>query len=336
MLLESLCNASGVSGNEGEVRNIIISQIKPYCDDIFVDSIGNVIALKKGKDHSKKVMIAAHMDEVGFIVSGITDKGYLEFKKVGGIDTRVIISKNVLVGDKKIPGVIGMKAIHLQSKSEREEVPKVKSLFIDIGAKDKEDAEKYVNLGDYVTFATKYQEIGEDLIKAKALDDRVGCFVMTKLIKEPQKYDTYFCFTTQEEVGLRGARVSAYRINPDIALVLESTTCADVHNVPDHRTVTRMGEGVAISFMDSSTIVKKEYVEFLERISKGIPAQLKKMTSGGNDAGAIHLTGEGIKTASLSIPARYIHSPVSVASKKDIDAMEKLAKRFLDCVDEVI
>ena len=240
------------------------------------------------------------------------------------------------MGDKKIPGVIGMKAIHLQSKSEREEVPKVKSLFIDIGAKDKENAEKYVSLGDYVTFSTKYQEIGEGLIKAKALDDRVGCFVMTKLIKEPQKYDTYFCFTTQEEVGLRGARVSAYRINPDIALVLESTTCADVHNVPDHRTVTRMGEGVAISFMDSSTIVKKEYVEFLERISDGIPTQLKKMTSGGNDAGAIHLTGEGIKTASLSIPARYIHSPVSVASKKDIDAMEKLAKRFLDCVDEVI
>lgn len=336
MLLESLCNASGVSGNEAEIRNIIISEIKPYCDEIFVDSIGNVIALKKGKDHSKKVMLSAHMDEVGFIISGITDKGYLEFKKVGGIDTRVIISKNVLVGDKKIPGVIGMKAIHLQSKGEREEVPKVKSLFIDIGAKDKEDAEKYVNLGDYATFSTKYREIGEDRIKAKALDDRVGCYVLTKLIRESVKFDTYFCFTVQEEVGLRGARVAAYRIKPDIALVLESTTCSDVHNVPEHRMVTEMGKGVAISFMDSATIYNKEYVEFLRKISEGIPTQFKKMTSGGNDVGAIHITGEGIKTASLSIPARYIHSPVGVASKKDIDAMEKLAKRFLDCVDEVI
>ncbi len=336
MLLESLCNACGVSGNEKEVRDIIIPEIKPYCDDVLIDSMGNVIAFKKGSDSSKKVMLSAHIDEVGFIISGITDKGYLEFKKVGGIDTRVIISKNVLVGEKKIPGVIGMKAIHLQTKGEREEVPKVKSLFIDIGAKDKEDAEKYVNLGDYATFSTRYQEIGEDVIKAKALDDRVGCYVLLKLIKEPVKYDTYFCFTVQEEVGLRGARIAAYRINPDIALVLEATTCADVSKVPEHRMVTEMGKGVSISFMDSSTIVNKEYVTFLERIAQDIPTQFKKMTSGGNDAGAIHITRDGIKTASLSIPARYIHSPVGVASKKDIDAMEKLARRFLERVDEVI
>lgn len=336
MLLEKLCNAFGVSGAEGEVRNLIIDEIKPYCDDISVDSLGNVIAFKKGADSSKKVMLSAHMDEVGFIISGITEKGYLEFKKVGGIDNRVIISKNVLVGEKKIPGVIGMKAIHLQSKSEREEVPKVKSLFIDIGAKDKEDALKYVNLGDYVAFSTRYGEVGNDVIKAKALDDRIGCYVLAKLIRNAVKYDTYFCFTTQEEVGLRGARVAAYRINPDIALVLESTTCADVHNVPDHRRVTSFGEGVSISFMDSTTIANKEYMDFLIRISDGIPTQLKRMVAGGNDAGAIHITRGGIKSAVLSIPARYIHSPVSMASKKDIDAMEKLAKRFLERVDEVI
>lgn len=334
MLLERLCNASGVSGNEGEVRDIIISHIKPYIDEISVDSMGNVIALKKGKSAEKKVMLSAHMDEVGFIVSGITEKGYLEFKTVGGIDTRVIISKKVLVGDKKIPGVIGMKAIHLQSKSEREDVPKVKSLFIDIGAKDKEDAEKYVSLGDYVSFDTKYQEIGEDAIKAKAFDDRIGCYVLTNLIKEPVKYDTYFCFTTQEEVGLRGARVAAYRIKPDIALVLETTTCSDVHNVPDHRMLTEMGKGVAVSFMDSSTIFNEKLVKFLS--AQDVLFQLKKMTTGGNDAGAIHITAEGVKTASLSVPGRYIHSPVGVVSKKDIDSMEKLAKEFLDRIDEVI
>lgn len=336
MLLRELCNAFGVSGSEGEIRDIIIPEIRDYCDDITVDSMGNVIAFKKGKSHEKKVMLSAHMDEVGFIISGITEKGYIEFKMVGGIDTRVIISKNVVVGKNKIPGVIGMKAIHLQSKSEREEIPKVKSLFIDIGAKDKEDALKYVELGDYAAFATKYADFGEGKIKAKAIDDRAGCYIMTKLIKEPVKYDTYFCFTVQEEVGLRGARIAAYRIKPDIALVLEATTCADVHNTPKHSEVTRLGDGAAISIMDSSTIVNGDYIKFLQKISEGIKIQYKKTTGGGNDAGAIHQTGSGVLTASLSVPCRYLHSPVGVASKDDIEAVENLAKRFLERIDEVI
>ena len=336
MLLKRLCDAFGVSGAEGEIRDIIIPEIKEYCDDLTVDTMGNIIAFKKGESSDKKVMLSAHMDEVGFIISGITDKGYLEFKKVGGIDTRVIISKNVLVGKNKIPGVIGMKAIHLQSKGEREEVPKVKSLFIDIGAKDKEDAEKHVELGDYVSFATKYADFGDGKIKAKAIDDRVGCYILTKLIKEPVKYDTYFCFTVQEEVGLRGAKVAAYRIKPDIALVIESTTCADVYNVPSQSEVTNLGKGVAISIMDRSTIVNRDYVSFLQKISDGINVQYKKTTAGGNDAGAIHQTGTGVLTASLSVPCRYLHSPVGIASKYDILATEKLAKRFLERIDEVI
>lgn len=336
MLLKRLCDAFGVSGAEGEIRDIIIPEIKEYCDDLTVDTMGNIIAFKKGESSDKKVMLSAHMDEVGFIISGITDKGYLEFKKVGGIDTRVIISKNVLVGKNKIPGVIGMKAIHLQSKGEREEVPKVKSLFIDIGAKDKEDAEKHVELGDYVSFATKYADFGDGKIKAKAIDDRVGCYILTKLIKEPVKYDTYFCFTVQEEVGLRGAKIVAYRIKPDIALVIESTTCADVYNVPSQSEVTNLGKGVAISIMDRSTIVNRDYVSFLQKISDGINVQYKKTTAGGNDAGAIHQTGTGVLTASLSVPCRYLHSPVGIASKDDILATEKLAKRFLERIDEVI
>ena len=336
MLLEELCNACGVSGDEGEVRKIILNEVKPCADEITIDSMGNLICLKKGDSHEKKVMISAHMDEVGFIVSGVTDKGYLEFKTVGGIDTRVIISKKVCVGKNKIPGVIGMKAIHLQSKTEREEVPKVKSLFIDIGAKDKEDALKYVDLGDYACFATKYGEVGENAIKAKAIDDRAGCYILTELIKKPVKYDTYFCFTVQEEVGLRGAKVAAYRIMPDIALVIESTTCADVHNSPTEKSVTDMGGGAALSFMDSSTIVNREYVEFLKRISNGIAVQYKKTTMGGNDAGAIHKTGAGIRTASVSVPCRYLHSPVGVCAKADIEAVKKLAEKFLERIDEVI
>ena len=336
MLLKRLCDAFGVSGSEGEIRDIIIPEIKDYCDDLTVDTMGNIIAFKKGESSDKKVMLSAHMDEVGFIVSGITDKGYLEFKKVGGIDTRVMISKNVIVGKNKIPGVIGMKAIHLQSKGEREEVPKVKSLFIDIGAKDKEDALKYVELGDYVSFATKYADFGDGKIKAKAIDDRVGCYILTKLIKEPVKYDTYFCFTVQEETGLRGAKIAAYRIKPDVALVLEATTCADVHAVPEEREVTNLGKGVAISIMDRCTIVNRDLVSFLKKISEGINVQYKKTTAGGNDAGAIHLTGTGVLTASLSVPCRYLHSPVGIASKADIEATEKFAKRFLERIDEVI
>ena len=228
MLIKELCNLSGVSGNETEVRNFIKEQITPYADEIKVDNIGNLIALKKGNS-SKKVMLSAHTDEVGFIISGINDKGFLEFKTVGGIDTRVIISKKVLVGTKKIPGVIGMKAIHLQKKSERETVPEVSSLYIDIGAKDKDEALEYVKIGDYVSFDTCFAEMSCDTIKAKAIDDRAGCAILMELIKKPVKYDTYFCFTVQEEVGLRGARVAAHRIMPDIALVIESTTCNDVY-----------------------------------------------------------------------------------------------------------
>ncbi len=336
MLLEKLCNARGVSGDEGEVRDIIIAEIKDYCDEITVDSIGNIIAFKKGESDKKKIMVAAHTDEVGFIVSGITEKGYLEFKTVGGIDTRVIISKKVLVGKNKIPGVIGMKAIHLQTKSERKEVPKVKSLFIDIGAKDKEDAKKSVKLGDYVTFATEYADFGDGLIKAKAIDDRAGCYCMINLIKNPVKYDTYFCFTAQEEVGTRGARVAAYRIEPDIALVLEATTCADVHKSPDYAHVTTLGGGVAISFMDRATIFNKKMTDYLEACAEGISHQLKRTTMGGNDAGAIHLSKEGVPTAALSIPCRYLHSPVGVASKSDIESMQAVAKNFLLKVDEVI
>ena len=337
MLIKELCNLSGVSGNEAEVRNFIKEQITPYADEIRVDTMGNLIALKKG-DSSKKVMLSSHTDEVGFIISGINDKGFLEFKIVGGIDTRVIISKKVLVGAKKIPGVIGMKAIHLQKKSERETVPEVSSLYIDIGAKDKEEAQEHVKIGDYASFDTCFEELSDDTFKAKAIDDRVGCAILMELIKKPIKYDTYFCFTTQEEVGLRGARVAAHRIMPDIALVIESTTCNDVYGCEEHQFVTNIGGGAVVTFMDRTTIVDKKLRTWLYESAKAenIPVQYKRATAGGNDAGRIHLTGEGVKTASLSVPTRYIHSPCGIASMKDVLAVRNLASLFLDRIDEVI
>ena len=337
MFLEELTNLSGVSGNESEVREFIISKIKPYADEIKVDTMGNVIALKKG-DSSKKVMLSAHMDEVGFIISEITEKGYLKFKTVGGIDTRTILAKRLRIGKNKVLGVIGMKAVHLQKKSEREETPEIKDLFIDIGAKNKESAEKRIGLGDYATFDTKFEQFGEDTVKAKALDDRAGCAVLIEAMKNPVKYNTYFCFTTQEEVGMRGARVAANRINPDIALVVESTSCSDVYGFEPYESVTKLGNGAAVTFMDGTTIVNNDFRKKLFEMAKtaNIPVQYKCSTSGGNDAGRIHLSGNGVKTASVSLPTRYLHSSASIASVKDLNAVLGLVELFLERIDEVI
>ncbi len=337
MYLKELCELSGVSGDETAVRSFIKDKIKDYADFYEVDSIGNVIAFKKGKKSSKKVMLSCHTDEVGFIISAIGDKGFLEFKTVGGIDTKVIISKRVRVGKNKLPGVIATKAIHLQEKSERKNIPKVSSLYIDIGAKSNDDAQKYVSLGDYASFDTDFEELG-DLVKAKAIDDRAGCAILLELIKYSYEYDTYFCFMAQEETGLRGAKIAAAKIKPDIALVIEATTASDVADTDEKDYVVRVGEGVVISFADRSTIVNDALYKKLLEIAKSenIMCQTKKALAGGNDSGAIHQAVGGIKTASLSVPTRYIHSPCSVASIADITATKDLAKAFLNRIDEFL
>lgn len=337
MLIKELTNICGVSGDEGEVREFLKEKIAPYADEITVDTIGNLIALKKGSNE-KRIMLAAHMDEVGFIVSGINDKGYLEFKPVGGIDTRVMLSKKVVIGKNKIPGVIGIKAIHLQEKSERESVPKKKDLYIDIGAENKEEAEKFVSMGDYVAFDTEFEMLGEKTFKAKAIDDRAGCAILVELMKQPVKYDTYFCFTTQEEVGLRGATVCAHRVNPDACMVLESTTCNDVYGCGEKDYVTNVGGGAAITFMDGRHIADRELFRWLYDAAKAekIPVQLKRATAGGNDAGKIHLARGGVKTISVSVPTRYLHSPCSIASLDDIDSAKQIAELFLTRINEVI
>lgn len=338
MYIKELCNLDGVSGSEGDVRAFILDKIKPYADSIEIDSIGNILAKRTGEKSDKRVMLSAHIDEVGFIISGITEKGFLEFKTVGGIDTRVIISKKVRIGKDKIPGVIAMKAVHLQERSEREKIPKVSSLYIDIGAENKEDAEKYVSLGDYAAFDTKFENLSDTVIKAKAIDDRAGCAALIELIKEKPLYDTYYAFTTQEEVGLRGAKIAAMKIKPDIALVVESTTCSDVYGAEEKDYVTSMGGGAAISFADRSTIVNKDYYDKLLLLAKreNIKVQTKAAVAGGNDSGAIHLTASGILCASVSLPCRYIHSPVGVASLDDFVAVVSLAKAFLENIEEFI
>ena len=336
MLLKQLCEMDGVSGNEHGIGAFLKERVQAVADKITVDPMGNLIVFKKGKRHDKSIMVAAHMDEVGLIISNITEDGYLKFKTVGGIDTRVLISKRVRMG--QVKGVIGIKAIHLQSKAERDSVPKEKELYIDIGAASKAEAEKMIPLGTYAAFDTEYADFGDEKIKAKALDDRVGCMVLLRALEQPCEVDLYACFTVQEEVGLRGAQTAAHRVRPDLALVLESTTCSDVCGTEEKDFVTRLGGGVALSFMDRSTIVDKPYRQWIESLAKeaNLPFQYKSTTMGGNDAGAIHQAREGVKTASLSVPCRYLHSPVGIVSKKDICAMEELTFLILKRIGEVI
>ncbi len=334
MYLKELTALPGVSGDETKVREFILDRLQDHCDEIIADSIGNLICkINASGNSTKTVMLAAHMDEVGLIVSKIEESGFIRFKSVGGIDPRVMISKKVRIGKNGVSGVIGAKAIHLQKKAEREAVPKETDLYIDIGAKDKEDAERVVALGDYCVFDSEYVTFGDGYIKAKALDDRVGCAILLELAQQDIRYpfDLYLVFTVQEEVGLRGARVAANRICPDIAIVLEGTTCSDVYGTEEKDYSTKAGKGAVLSIIDRSTYYDKTLTSALCDTAKkhDIPVQYKKTATGGNDAGIIHVSAGGVKTAAISVPARYIHSPSSVISKSDYEAVKRLVSIFL-------
>lgn len=328
-MLKDLCLINSTSGDEQAVRDYIINEIKDYCE-YSVDNLGSVIALKKGKKTpAKKVMLCAHMDEVGFIITDITDDGCLKFAPVGGIDSKVVADRVVRINDVK--GVIGLKPIHLLGEDEKSKSPKYKELCIDIGAKNKEDAQKYVHLGDYAYFESEYYEFGDGFIKSKALDDRIGCMLLIELIKTELEYDTYFCFNVQEEVGLRGAMCTSFAVQPDISVVFESTTAADLCGVDGGNRVCVLGDGPVISFMDGRTIYDKELYLLGMSTAKdnGIKAQTKTAIAGGNDAGAIQTSGKGSRVMAISLPCRYIHSAASVVKKSDIDETRKLVKALL-------
>ena len=330
-MFKELCLINGTSGDEGKVRDYIITQIKDYCE-YSVDNLGSIIAYKKGKKAPKqKISINAHMDEVGFIVTGITDDGYLRFTSVGGIDSRVCLDRIVTVGKKAVKGVIGDKAFHLLSSDEKDRCPSFDDLLIDIGATSKDEAEQYVLLGDFAYFDCDYVELGNGYIKAKALDDRIGCMLMIELIKSELEYDTVFCFNVQEEVGLRGSKCTSYAVDADIAIVLESTTAADLDGVSGANRVCVLGDGPVISFMDNRTIYDRKLFElgFAVARENNIPAQTKTAVAGGNDAGAIQTSGDGARVMAISLPTRYIHSGASVVKASDIDETRRLLKALL-------
>ena len=257
-LLKKICLANGVSSGEDEIRNIIISEIDGFADEVAVDKSGNIIVFKKGRERAEnKLLLSAHMDEVGFIVTSVNSDGTLGIDEVGGIDRRIISGKSVRLCSSNINGVFGIKPIHLSSGDSRTEIPKLSSMYIDIGALDKEDAENNIEVGDLVAFEGFFEE-NEQAIITKALDDRVGCLVLIELIKSELPFDMYFTFVVQEEVGLRGAKTAAYTVDPDFSIVVETTTAADIPNVDESKQVCRLGEGAVVSFMDRRTVYDKE------------------------------------------------------------------------------
>lgn len=330
--LQELCCVPGISGREHAVREYLIKTIgdSAVCT---TDALGNLIVYKKGKRKPKNtVMLAAHMDEVGFLVTCITQEGLLKFTAVGGVDPKVYFGRAVRIGKEGIPGVVGIKPVHLLKDEECGCMPETDNLYIDIGARDYESAAQHVCVGDSVWFDSEFQRFGEGYIKARALDDRAGCAVLLELIKSDLPVDLHFVFTVQEEVGLRGAKTAAFSVAPEYALVVETTTAADVSGVPEEKQVCRLGSGAVVSFMDRSTVYACELYDraFAIAEKEGIRIQPKTTVAGGNDAGSIHTSRAGVKTLTVSLPCRYLHSPSCVICESDVGEVLRLVRALAE------
>lgn len=329
-LLKTLCALSGPSGREERVRDYIEAYAKTYADDLFTDPMGNLHVFRKGVVSDRTLMVCGHMDEVGLIVTGITEDGYLKFDFVGGVDRRVVIGKRVWMGEQNVPGIIGVKAYHLCKGEADKVVPPVNALCVDIGAESRAEAEKLISLGDVGCFDPDVFEFG-GMLKAKALDDRLGCTVCLKLLEQQPPCDTWFVFTCQEEVGARGAGTAAFRIKPDAALILEATTAADLPGIPSHKTICKPGNGVVIPFMDKGTIYNRTLYDLMTALAdtNGIKWQTKQMIAGGTDASAIQRSRGGVPVVGLAAALRNIHSPACVGSIEDFEGVYRLAQLFM-------
>ncbi|MCL2020485.1 MAG: M42 family peptidase [Oscillospiraceae bacterium] len=328
-LLENLCNLCAVSGDENDVRNYIKAELKNIDCEIESDNLGNLIIFKKGKNRPKnKVAIFAHMDEVGFVASGINSEGFISLTAVGGISDCVVFGRKIRFKSGVI-GVLGGKPVHLLSEAEKEKQPSLSELYADIGALYKEDAQDYVKLGDTAYFVGDFMDLKDGFIKSKAIDDRLGCAVMLDLLKSELEYDMYFVFTVQEEVGTRGAGVAAHSLNPDFALVLEATTACDIPGVENEKQVCKLGHGTVVPFMDKGTVYDKELYNlvFETAAELNLKCQTKTQILGANDSAAIHKTIGGVRTICLSAPCRYLHSPSCAVNKTDLLEMRILTEK---------
>ena len=332
-LMRELCLASGISGHEDEVANIIERELKDVADSIERDNMGNIIATKKGSKKAPKIMLAAHMDEIGFLVRFIDDNGFIKFSKIGGIVDSILVNLTVTIHSsvgEDVIGVIGSKPPHVTKPEERKKVIPADELFIDIGAKDKEDAEKMVAIGDAITFNSLFVEYPNNLIMGKAMDNRAGCYVLMEVLKRIETDATVYAVgTVQEEVGLKGAKTAAFKLNPDMAIALDVTLSGDHPGIKPEEAPVVIGEGPSLILSDAGGRGILTSTSVKELITKAgdendIKYQLEVSDGGTTDGSAIQLIREGIPTGVLSVPTRYIHTPVSVCSMEDIESTIQL------------
>lgn len=323
-LFENIKNLSylrGISGREDAVRAYLIEQIEGHAE-YEVDALGNLLVHKKGKTPAARTLLfSAHMDEVGFVVTHIDEKGYLRFAPVGGIVPEVTGGRAVLVGEPPVYGAIGCKATHLCRDKDEKDPGKIETMWIDIGAKDRTDAEHFVAVGDMVTFATEYRPMGEERVAARALDDRAGCAMMLQMIRGELACDCKFAFTVQEETGCFGAKTAAYALNPDIAVAIECTTAGDLAGVSVEKQVCRVGAGPVVSFMDKGAIYSYDLYREVRALAEqaGIPTQTKEGIFGGNESRSLMTARGGCRVLAVSVPTRYLHSASCVAAYRDIE-----------------
>lgn len=321
-LLKDVCEVAGAPGFEQRIREMVIKEVKPLVDDVSLDNMGNITAFVKGKDSSKKIMIAAHMDEIGFIITHIDDNGFGRFHTLGGFDPKTLTAQRVIVhGKKDLIGVMGSKPIHVMSAEERNKVPKTTDYFIDFGM-SKEEVEKYIEVGNPVTRDRELIEMG-DCVNCKSIDNRVSVFILLETLRKMKNppYDVYGVFTVQEEVGIRGAQVATQEIQPDFSFCLDTTIAFDVPGAPAHEKVTELGKGTAIKIMDSRTICDYRMVQYLKDTANKhkITWQNEILTAGGTDTSALQqMTAGGSIAGAISIPTRHIHQVIEMAHKEDI------------------
>ncbi len=310
-LLKRLSEGFGPSGHEKPIADMIIEEVKPHCDEVFTDKLGNVIAVKKGKT-DKKIMYAGHMDEIGLLVTYIEKEGFLRFTNIGGVSPHVLLGQRVVL-ESGIVGVVGSEKLEDISKLSLEK------MFIDIGVNSKEEAEAKISIGEVAVIKREFFENGDKLV-GKALDDRSGCWVLIEALKEIKdpEHNLYFVFTVQEEVGLRGAKTAAYRIDPDLAIAVDVTMVGDTPKA--HRMAVELGKGPAIKVKDLSIMVHPMVKDMLVKKAKdlSIPYQLEVLEFGGTDSGAIHVSKEGVWAGVVSLPCRYIHTPSEMVNKDDL------------------
>ncbi len=335
-LLKEICEEAGAPGYESRIRKIVLRELKDIVDSVETDNMGNVFALKKGNSSEKKAMIAAHMDEIGFLVTHIDDHGFLRFTTLGGFDPKTLVAQRVKVhGKKDLIGVMGSKPIHVMTQEEKQKNVKISDFFIDLGM-PKEEVEKLVSVGDPVTRERELIEMG-DCVNCKSIDNRVSVFILIEALKSMKKlpYDTYGVFTVQEEVGLRGANVAAHQLNPTFGFGLDTTIAYDLPGAQAHEKVTELGKGTAIKVMDASTICDYRMVDYMKKTAKKhkIDWQLEVLTAGGTDTAGVQRMGkDGAISGAVSVPTRNLHQVIEMAHKSDISNSIKL---LVSCLQEL-